>query len=77
MNYVIWQIQKCSFYYTKNKAFSESLMSKAEISFLTKYTNLRYFLPNQRYKFYEDNIFKLMGKGFRGIGGIEMFLGRP
>lgn len=30
-----------------------------------------------RYQFYEKNIFKSMGKNFRGLGGMELFLNRP
>lgn len=33
-------------------------------------------LKTFRYKYYEKNIFKGMIKNFRGVGGMELFLGK-
>jgi len=56
---------------------AESLMSKAEIEFLKKYVDLRYFCKECRYKYYEKNVFKNLAKNFKGVGGMELFLGKP
>jgi hypothetical protein len=45
-------------------------MSKSERDFLKKYVDLRY-------NFYEKNVFKLVPKNYRGVGGLELFLGKP